>query len=114
MQPANTRNATDNFIAPGNWDEEQDGTCAMLEVRVERSPREGRYPVCVSTWEPSAEDVIKILHGGHIELHVVGDQPPVMLVVVDPVYPKKVPEAKHVTINETAHGFDEHGPDQPR
>lgn len=111
MEQANTRGATNNYLAPANWNAELDGECAVLEVRVEATP--SKLPVCISTWKPSREELIRLLKGDVIELHIVGDQPPVMLTVVEPVHPEPKPERASVVINEHGHGFDEHGPAYP-
>lgn len=113
MQPTNTRGATNNYLAPANWKPELDGECGILEVRVE-TYGQSKLPQCVSTWKPTPEELVRLVHGSVIELAIIGDQPPVMLTVVEPVTPPKA-ERPTVVINEEAHGFghDEHGPAYP-
>lgn len=117
MEKCNTRGATHNYAAPSYWNAETDGECGILEVRVD-AWGERKLPQCVSTWKPTAEELVQLLHGGVIELAIIGDQPPVMLTVVEPVHTVHVPDrigTKTVAINEEGHGFchDEHGVAQP-
>lgn len=108
MQAVNTRGATDNYLAPANWKPELDGECGVLEVRVDKYGK-SELIQCVSTWKPTAEELVLLLHGAVIELAIIGNQPPVMLSVVEPVLPPKPPERPSIVINEHAHGLDEHG-----
>lgn len=112
MRSTLTRNANANYQPPRNWDEETLGTCGDLQVRVDSY--RGIQDM-VSTWKPDAEDLRKLNEGGVIELHLLGPQPPVYMEVVDPVGTVTVPDRRTpgLTINETAHGHDEHGPAYP-
>lgn len=115
MRPTFTRNKTITYKPPENWDQQTDGPCGDLEVRVQ-THGDNRLPELVSTWKPDAEDIKMLNKGAVIELYIVthGAQPPVGLAVVAPVEgftaaepeetPVGLPESGHITINEDAHG----------
>lgn len=89
---------TNRFHPPKNWNPDEHGKCNDLLVRI------GEYNglvECVSAWRPDAEELTKLLHGGIVELSVIGNQPPVKLTVIDR------PSAVEVG------SYDEHGPAQP-
>jgi hypothetical protein len=85
MRPTHTRGTNKTFVKPKGWNDELDGDCGDLEVRIQ--PFGKRLIEFVSTWKPSAEEIAHIVRGGVIELFIVGSQPPVGLLVVDPVSP---------------------------
>lgn len=64
------------FAKPKDWDEERDGICHPLSVVY----KDGR---CLSVWEPSFEERLRIVAGHNIALTIVGGQPPVLLTVAD-------------------------------
>lgn len=110
MKPTVTRGATNNFQKPANWNDELDGACGDLQVRMqvhgERWLRE-----MVSTWKPDASELAHLNRGGVIELMITStNHPPVGLCVVDPVEPELVryvapqDDKPPITINEEAHG----------
>ena len=59
---------------PTNWDAESYGDCQELPVM----RRDG---VSISCWQAGWLDRLSFLWCGRIYLHVVGGQPPVMLVI---------------------------------
>lgn len=73
MIPRHISNATTKFSAPPDWNEERDGPCLDLWVRIV----DGNC--CESAWEPSPEELAILNAGGSIVLRVVGGQPPVWL-----------------------------------
>ena len=70
---------TNDFGKPRSWDEERDGKCGTLPVRVEQV---GIYAYHYSNWKPSAEELDMLIAGGVVELCCVGIQPPVSMGVV--------------------------------
>lgn len=68
-----------NFGKPHNWDDERDGPCGVLPVRVESV---GVYNYHYSNWKPDAEELKLLRRGGVVELCCVGTQPPVSVAVV--------------------------------
>lgn len=76
MRPAVIAGATKIFSKPKDWDEERDGKCVDLHVRINPEQR-----TCESAWKPSAEELAALNAGGVVVLSVVGGQPPVMLSV---------------------------------
>lgn len=117
MKTVKTRGETNVFTAPQGWDETADGKCGGLSVRREVFGA-SKLRDHVSTWKPTPQELAELNLGGVIELSCVGMQPPVMLTVVAPVesdtveVPDRLPKT-HITINEAAHGFDDHGPAYP-
>lgn len=104
MRPTQTRDKTITFTPPENWDQDRDGPCGALEVRVQTHGG-NEIPELVSTWKPDADELAHLNAGGVIELFIItaGKQPPVGMAVVDPVHGPKA-EVPHITINEDAHG----------
>ena len=68
------QNATHNLGAPKDWNEEKNGRCNQLWIRVEN----GRS---LSAWEPTPEELKILNEGGSVILHIVGWQVPVALTV---------------------------------
>lgn len=125
MRPTATRGATNNFQKPANWDDEKDGVCGDLQVRMQAH---GERSLCemVSTWKPDAADLAHLNRGGVIELCITSTgHPPVGMVIVDPVESIATPDLtlrdndgssfvepgtgtvrdeRTITINEEAHG----------
>jgi hypothetical protein len=106
--------ATHRFGPPGNWEEKTDGTCDDLHVRA-GAHGDRNLPTWTSAWQPTQEDIAKLLLGGEIEITLIGAQPPMQVNVVLPTNISKAEERPHITINEEAHGlgYDEHGPATP-
>lgn len=100
MRAVTTRNMTRRFGPPKGWDEERDGLCDTIEVRIQSH---GQYAAFVSTWKPSADEIRHLIEGGVIEVSILGAQPALRLDVVDAV--EDAPARKHITINEEAHGL---------
>ena len=88
MKWTNIEGKTHNFSKPKNWDDERDGRCGTLPVRVEEV---GLYNYHYSTWKPDAEELALLNAGGAVELCCVGQQPPVSVGVV-PAYVEEGPE----------------------
>lgn len=66
-----------NMGKPKDWDEEKQGKCHALAVRVLQIP-EGDF-VCESSWEPTQNELEMLNAGGTVILRIYGQQPPVML-----------------------------------
>lgn len=120
MLPAKTRYATNNFIQPSNWDEKKLGQCHDLQVRSQFHAPEVPILEMVSTWKPTAAELAHLVAGGVIEIGLMQPtQPPMWVTTVDPVDGISYRDHEHdrkartVTINEEAHGHDEHGPAYP-
>ena len=79
MKPASIKDQTTNFNKPRDWNDERDGPCGVLEVRV---VKEGRYSCHYSNWKPDAAELAALEAGGVVELCCVGVQPPVSVGVV--------------------------------
>ena len=82
MIPIETRGATKSFTKPEGWDDEKDGWCGVLSVRVEDVGALRRRSHHVSTWKPSPQEIARLVNGGSIELTCVGVQPPVAMEVI--------------------------------
>lgn len=80
MIPAKIPGHTNVLGAPAGWDEAKDGPCGALYVRVTRSTEDGSLRF-TSAWEPTPEELIRLLRGAKVYLDVVGGQPPVWLEV---------------------------------
>ena len=74
MKPIQTRDATHNFDKPNTWDNNRDGPCGILSVRVEPH---GIHNYHVSTWQPDKYELRALNEGGAVVLTCVGIQPPV-------------------------------------
>lgn len=72
MTPIDIKGHTHRLGAPADWNEERDGPCGSLAVRVTGS-------LCQSAWKPTAEDVALLSAGGVLILSVFGRMSPVML-----------------------------------
>ncbi len=80
------------------------GECGDLEVRVETYGT-AKNVECISTWKPSAEEMLMLNAGGVVEIGLsVANQPVMRAYVVPPVVVK--PVERSVVINEHAHGDD--------
>ena len=101
MNHTRTRDMTRTLGPPKGWNEEADGVCDTIEVRMEPH---GRFLRCISTWKPTLSEIAHIVKGGVIELSVLGVMPPVRLDVVDPATDEPTRQT-HITINEAAHGL---------
>ncbi len=84
MRPTAIKDQNADFAKPRNWDEERDGKCMSLPVRVEPV---GLYNYHYSAWKPDAEELAELLAGGVVELCCVGQQPPVSVGVVPEYVP---------------------------
>jgi hypothetical protein len=112
MTPTYTRDATNKFVAPENWQEEY-GVCGDLYVRVAPA---GGIVEHTSTWKPSAEELVALNAGYVIEIALsVHSQPVMRAYVVEPCLPVPKPrpleegdntsrDKAPITINEDAHG----------
>jgi hypothetical protein len=79
MRPVTTKDATHTYHAPNGWDENLDGLCGSLSVRVEEVGRRRHY---ISTWTPSPEEVMALRQGSAIEIRIVDVQPPLAVSVL--------------------------------
>lgn len=82
MTPKKIAGANAHPGAPRNWDENRDGPCGALAVRVTYNCEETlNIKWCESAWEPTAEELAALNAGGQVILRVVGWQVPVALYV---------------------------------
>lgn len=81
MKPVPTRGETNPFTKPEGWDDNSDGPCGVLSVRVEQH---GNRKYHYSTWQPTQEEIWALDAGGVVVLTCVGLQPPVALSVEGP------------------------------
>lgn len=96
MRPTHIKDANANFDKPRTWDEERDGKCGVLSVRVEAH---GIRNYHISNWKPDAEELAALAAGGVVELCCVGLQPPVSVSVV----PEFVPDPADAITDENRH-----------
>src|SRR5674476_379296 len=95
MRPTVTRNATHNFQAPENWNEETDGKCGDLQVRAE-TMGEREIVELFSTWKPTEHELRQLNAGGVIEIGICSIAQPAMQVdVVEPVEPGLIKYVSH-------------------
>lgn len=66
------------FKPPVNWNEDSNGRCGDLHVRL---VADGNTPCCESAWEPTPDELAVLNDGGSIILRIWGGQPPVALYV---------------------------------
>ena len=78
MKPVPTKDATTRYAKPETWDDAKDGPCGVLSVRKQPFGTSGRTE-CVSTWQPTPEELALLNKGGVVILSVIGQQPPVAL-----------------------------------
>lgn len=78
MQVGVIAGANRNLDAPVDWNEERDGKCGTLAVRVDWGP-----PCSMtSAWYPTPEEIALIVKGAPIHLEIVSaSHPPVLLTV---------------------------------
>ena len=100
MKWTNVRDSNANFSKPRNWDDERDGPCGTLPVRVEPV---GIYNYHYSAWKPGAEELALLNAGGVVELCCVGVQPPVSLHVVVEAEPEDIGELVAAVTDENRH-----------
>lgn len=79
MKPIDFEGAV-SFGKPKDWDEERDGTCGVLPVKIVRGAGSLSF---LSVWAPSPEERQRIANGENLVLSCVGTQVPVMLSVAD-------------------------------
>lgn len=86
MIPRRIPGTTHVLGAPAGWDEQRDGTCGTLPIRLVDG-------MCLSAWEPTPDELAILNAGGSVILQVVGGQPPVML-WAEPIQ-EPLPEPPH-------------------
>lgn len=80
MDYINIKGANVSLGAPAGWNEDRDGPCGALPVRVTRTPQ-NTVNHCESAWMPDALD-LQALNAGHaVILRVYGGQPAVAVYV---------------------------------
>ena len=79
MIPQRIEGATRYLGAPMNWNP-ADGSCDHLAIRDE--PTEGGSNAMLSVWEPTPEELQKIMEGKPVYLQVLGVQHPPVYVWV--------------------------------
>lgn len=74
------KGAANNFGKPINWDENRDGPCGDLWVRVDMYQHYRQHNFA---WRPSPHELTLLMAGGAIEVSLVSDfMPPVGVSVV--------------------------------
>jgi hypothetical protein len=82
MIPGRVANASRYLGAPLGWNPETDGPCGHLAI-VDMDTTAG--PAMMSVWEPTPEEIARIVAGANVRLIVVGRiHPPVELSVGPP------------------------------
>ena len=76
MIPKRISNFTHAYGAPAGWDEEKNGNCAQLHVRISKYDANIYFE---SSWEPTPDELAALNAGGSVILRILGGQPPVML-----------------------------------
>ncbi len=79
MIPAKIPDHTHVLGEPAGWDETRDGPCDRLYVKVEQGP-DGQLRF-FSAWEPTPEELIRLLRGAKVYASFPGGQPPMWLEV---------------------------------
>lgn len=75
--------ATRNMGAPKGWEEARDGVCVGLPIRDDK--RENGGNVMISSWQPTPEEIEKLIAGAPVLLMVLGiNHPPVHIDVGEP------------------------------
>ena len=106
MRPIPTRDATHVFTKPQTWGTETtDGVCGDLSVRVQRY-NGGERMECVSTWQPSPDELALLNKGGVVLLSIIGKQVPVAI----NVEPFDLPIADTSTAAPDEDHLDREGP----
>lgn len=82
MIPLRIKGATNWLGAPEGWEPDKNGPCVHLAVKHECC---GNVDTLTSAWEPTPEDIQKIMAGAPIYLRVVGITHPTVNVFVGPV-----------------------------
>ncbi|MBT9472102.1 MAG: hypothetical protein V4514_19875 [Pseudomonadota bacterium] len=77
MIAARIANATRRLGEPAGWDEARDGACDGLDVLI-------LGDTFTSCWEPTPDELARLLSSGKVYLTCVGGQPPVALQVGEP------------------------------
>lgn len=72
--------ATRNLGAPSGWDPDIHGMCSVLPIADIPDPTTGNW--MVSAWEPTPEEIARIVAGGSIHLWVQGTLHPVVSMTV--------------------------------
>lgn len=75
MRPAIIDNHTGQLSAPKDWDEAKNGRCAELFIKVEQVDG---LRFMRSSWEPEADEAMRLLAGGKLTLGVSGNIHPVI------------------------------------
>jgi hypothetical protein len=102
------------FGAPKGWDQDKDGPCGALPVRIEPwGPANRRNHI--STWRPSPEELAILNNGGYVEVSLLDLQPPMAVGAVGHhLDSSRRPDVTLSHADEaTGLGYDEHGPATP-
>ena len=81
MHPGRILGATRSLGAPNDWDKKTNGPCAGLVIRDVTLPKSGLNAMG-SVWFPTPEEIAWIAAGAPIELWVLGDVHPPVIVQV--------------------------------
>lgn len=74
MKPVSFPAANIIYAAPPGWDAAKNGPCVNLHVLDDGE-------TCTSCWAPTWRELLALLFGRRVYLHVAGGQPPVALTV---------------------------------
>ena len=78
MNPGKINSSNRALGAPANWDPARDGPCGSLPIRDGSEP--SGLPSMTSVWEPSEDEIARIVAGEPVFLRVIGYvHPPVAL-----------------------------------
>lgn len=80
MQPARIEDASVALKPPADWDEERNGHCGQLPIRVEKIDG---LSFMFSAWDVQPGEALAILAGGKVRLGISGSVHPVVRLGVD-------------------------------
>jgi hypothetical protein len=80
VQPARIDNPTAVLPKPIDWDDQQNGHCAALPVKIETI---GGVPYMRSAWDIEATEALQLLCGARLVLGVAGHRHPVVQMKVE-------------------------------
>ena len=94
MKPIEFEGANKAYISPKNWDDEAHGKCGDLYTFEGET---NGLNVILSAWQPTEEDIARIVAGSPIYLQVVGTVMPPVALTMDYPLEKTEPTAKEST-----------------
>ena len=104
MRPTIPQDANHVFTKPVNWDDEKDGSCGDLVVRINTYGERNVLEI-TSAWKPDEAELVMLNNGGSIEIGLsASSQPPMRVYAVPAATVEVADRPAAITINEEAHG----------